>query len=89
MEIDGVIGKATLRAMNESPQSKIKSIEAALDYWRNLDAYNQQSGDRYIWVNVPSFRVEGWNNGKLEIAMDTIVGKKRTPTPYGTTTWGT
>lgn len=81
MEIDGVIGKATLRAMNESPQSKIKSIEAALDYWRNLDAYNQQSGDRYIWVNVPSFRVEGWNNGKLEIAMDTIVGKKRTPTP--------
>lgn len=81
MKVDGVVGPATLDAMNESPESNIKKIKAALDYWRHLDAFNQMSGDRYIWVNIPSFRAEGWNDGKMEISMKTIVGKSRTPTP--------
>lgn len=81
MKVDGVIGPATLDAMNESPESKIVKIKAAMDYWRNLDAFNQQSSDRYIWVNIPSFQAEGWNDGKMEISMKTVVGKARTPTP--------
>ncbi len=81
MEVDGVIGPATLDAMNESPESKITKIKAALDYWRHLKAFNQQTSDRYIWVNIPSFQAEGWNDGKMEISMKTVVGKPRTPTP--------
>ncbi|WP_416878891.1 L,D-transpeptidase family protein [Litorimonas sp.] len=81
MAVDGVVGPATLEAMNESPDSKIEKIKEALNYWRHLDAFNQQSGDRYIWVNIPSFMAEGWNDGKKEIAMKTVVGKPRTPTP--------
>ena len=81
MTADGVVGPATLNAMNESPESKIKKIKAALDYWRHLDAFNQQTGDRYIWVNIPSFTAEGWNDGNKEIAMKTVVGKAYTPTP--------
>jgi len=81
MEVDAVVGPATLDALNESPESKIKKIKEAMDYWRNLDAFNQQSSDRYIWVNIPSFEAEGWNDGKMEISMKTVVGKARTPTP--------
>lgn len=81
MTADGVVGPATLDAMNESPESKIEKIKAALDYWRHLDAFNQQTSDRYIWVNIPSFTAEGWNDGNKEISMKTVVGKANTPTP--------
>ena len=81
MNADGVVGPATLEAMNESPDSKIEKIKEAMNYWRHLDAFNQQSSDRYIWVNIPSFIAEGWNDGKKEIAMKTVVGKANTPTP--------
>ena len=73
---DGVIGPSTLAALNESVESKIDRIQRAMDHWRE----NPNPGDQYIWVNIPSYRAEGWNNGVREITMDTIVGKKSTPT---------
>ena len=72
---DGVLGPATLAALNESVESKISRIRRAMDHWRGFDA-----GEQYIWVNIPSYRAEGWKDGVREIHMDTIVGKKRTPT---------
>ena len=73
---DGVIGPSTLAALNESVESKIDRIQRAMNHWRE----NPNPGDQYIWVNIPSYRAEGWNNGVREISMDTIVGKRRTPT---------
>ena len=73
---DGVVGPSTLAALNESVESKIRRIQRSMDHWRT----NPNPGDQYIWVNIPSYRAEGWNNGVREISMDTIVGKKRTPT---------
>lgn len=77
---DGKIGPATLRAMNESPASKVERIKATLSDWRNHKAFDQSASGQYIWANIPSYSVEGWNNGIKEISMKTIVGKKRTPT---------
>jgi murein L,D-transpeptidase YcbB/YkuD len=77
---DGKIGPATLRAMNESPASKVERIKATLSDWRNHKAFNQSASGQYIWANIPSYSVEGWSNGIKEISMKTIVGKKRTPT---------
>lgn len=73
---DGILGPSTLAALNESVDSKIDRIEAAMDYWQD----NPNLGDRYIWVNIPSYRAEAWTGDRRDIAMDTIVGKKRTPT---------
>ena len=73
---DGVIGPSTLAALNESVESKIDRIQRAMNHWRE----NPNPGDQYIWVNVPSYRAEGWKDGVREIHMDTIVGKRRTPT---------
>lgn len=74
---DGIIGPSTLHALNQSVESKIDRIERAMAHWRA----NPNLGDQFIWVNIPSYRAEGWDDGVLDIAMDTIVGKKRTPTP--------
>ncbi len=73
---DGVLGPATLAALNESVESKIDRMERAMNYWRE----NADPGERYIWVNIPSYRAEAWTGDRRDIAMDTIVGKKRTPT---------
>ena len=73
---DGVLGPSTLAALNESVESKIDRIQRAMTHWRE----NANPGDQYIWVNIPSYRAEGWKDGVREISMDTIVGKKRTPT---------
>ncbi|MGB6230694.1 MAG: L,D-transpeptidase family protein [Litorimonas sp.] len=73
---DGVIGPSTLAALNESVESKIDRIQRSMDHWRKTS----DLGERHIWVNIPSYRVEGWSGGEREIVMDTIVGKKRTPT---------
>lgn len=75
LEQDGVLGPATLAALNESVESKIDRIQRSMNHWRK----NANLGERHVWVNIPSYRVEGWNNGVREITMDTIVGKKRTP----------
>ncbi len=72
---DGVLGPATLAALNESVESKISRVQRAMDHWRGFDP-----GEQYIWVNIPSYRAEGWKDGVREISMDTIVGTKRTPT---------
>ena len=73
---DGILGPSTLAALNESVESKIDRIQRAMNHWRE----NPNPGDQYIWVNIPSYRAEGWKDGVREISMDTIVGKKRTPT---------
>ena len=76
LERDGVLGPATLAALNESVESKINRIQMAMDHWRE----NSNPGERYIWVNIPSYRAEAWTGNRQDVVMDTIVGKKRTPT---------
>jgi murein L,D-transpeptidase YcbB/YkuD len=81
LNVDGIIGPTTLRVMNISAEAKVKQIKYTLDAWRDLDSFESSAQGQYIWANIPSFSVEGWNNGIKEIAMDTIVGAPRTPTP--------
>ena len=77
LEPDGVIGPNTLTALNESVESKLDRIADAMHRWRTQG----YMGTRYVWANIPSFTAEGWNNGKREIAMKTIVGRPDRMTP--------
>ncbi|PJK28820.1 L,D-transpeptidase family protein [Minwuia thermotolerans] len=74
---DGVVGPNTLEALNESVESKLDRIADAMHRWR----LQGDMGRRHLWVNVPSFTAEGWNDGHREISMKTIVGRpdRRTP----------
>lgn len=78
LAVDGVIGPKTLKALNESAESKVRRIRATMDQWRD----QRDISGRYVWANIPSYTAEGWANGKREIAMKTIVGlpSRKTPT---------
>lgn len=74
---DGIIGPDTFRALNESVDSKIERIADTLNRWRQQG----DLGHRYVWANIPSFTVEGWQAGQREIRMKTIVGRPSRTTP--------
>lgn len=70
LEQDGVVGGRTLEAMNESVESKIDRVADTMARWRAQDSL----GQRYVWANIPSYKAEGWADGKRELRMKTIVG---------------
>ncbi|WP_300395064.1 L,D-transpeptidase family protein [Henriciella sp.] len=77
VKIDGVFGPGTRSAMNESVDSKISRIEDSMKRWRRLSPIS----DRYIWVNIPSYRVEGWKDGERGIVTKAIMGQPNHETP--------
>lgn len=77
IETDGVIGPKTLAAMNESVESKIARIADSMERWRAQGP----ADDRYIWANIPSYTIEGWNDETREISMKTVVGMASRATP--------
>ncbi len=52
LDADGVIGPATLTALNVSLEDRIRQIELNMERWRWLP---QDLGTRYILVNIPQF----------------------------------
>lgn len=77
IKVDGVFGPGTRDALNESVESKIDRIRQSMDRWRKLEPM----GERFIWVNIPSYTAEGWKDGEQQIVSKTIVGKPRHETP--------
>ncbi|MAP94536.1 MAG: hypothetical protein CMK07_06245 [Ponticaulis sp.] len=77
LDSDGVLGRKTLAALNESVESKILRVENSLEKWRSQG----DMGDRYVWANIPSYQVEGWADGQREIDMKSIVGLPSRATP--------
>lgn len=79
LDIDGVIGPQTLKMMKLSLRDKLKKIKLNLERWRYL-TYPMES--KYIIVNIPSYRVEGYHDNKRRTFMTkSIVGmpSRRTP----------
>ena len=77
IKVDGLVGPSTLEALNESVESKIARIAGSLDRWRQQG----MADDEYVWVNIPSYRAEGWRDGERKIGMKAIVGTPANPTP--------
>jgi murein L,D-transpeptidase YcbB/YkuD len=69
--IDSMLGKETLDAMNVPATFRLAQIASNLERYRWLP---RALGNRYIFVNVPAFKLEGYENGKRAIEMKVIVG---------------
>jgi L,D-transpeptidase YcbB len=78
LEPDGVVGPAVVAQLNVPADARVQQIELNLERWRWLP---RDFGDRYIIVNIPEYRLEVWEKGRLALAMRVVVGKKDTPTP--------
>jgi L,D-transpeptidase YcbB len=78
LEPDGAISAGTVAQMNVPVGQRIQQISLNLERWRWLPA---DLGERHVLVNIPEYRLEVWDRGKVPVSMRIVVGKKNTPTP--------
>ena len=78
LEPDGVIGGATVEAMNVPVEDRILSIRTNMDRWRWLP---RDLGNRFILVNVAGQELEVVDNDTVIMAMNVVVGKVGNETP--------
>jgi len=74
----GAINKLTRSKLNLSVNWKVKKLLLNIDRVKRLP---DQAEDRYILVNIPSFRLYYKENGKQKLTMRVIVGDKTHHTP--------
>ena len=75
---DGVVGPATLGALNIPVHSAVRKIMINMDRWRWQEHF---LGDKYILVNIAGFNLSGFESGQLKIHFPVIVGKLQHQTP--------
>jgi len=78
LEADGVVGKATIAALNIPVKDRIETIEANLERWRWL---SDDLGDSYIMVNAASFELRAIENEVQAFQTRVIVGSNERQTP--------
>lgn len=78
LDPDGVIGPRTRSALNESVDSRIRTLQLNLDRLRQLpDAL----GARHVLVNTAGFELFLFQDSQPVFRSPTIVGTRRHPTP--------
>lgn len=75
---DGKAGEETVRVMNLSDRDRFARIAISLDRYKLLP---EQMPERYVWVNLPGYYMEFWENDTMKLASKIICGKPATRTP--------
>ncbi|MFO7497629.1 MAG: L,D-transpeptidase family protein [Desulfobacterales bacterium] len=75
---DGVVGPATLRALNVSADQRLAQLLLNLERWRWIP---HDLGQRHILVNAADFSLRAVEGGVLRLAMRVIVGEAYQKTP--------
>jgi murein L,D-transpeptidase YcbB/YkuD len=78
LDADGVVGKATIAAINIPVHQRIEAIEANLERWRWI---SDNLGERYIRVNIANFELQVIENGEAVFHSPAIVGRLYKETP--------
>ncbi len=79
LNVDGVAGAGTLKALNVSPEQRLEQVIIGLERQRWL---NKDRGRRHIFVNQADFRAFVMDDGKPTLTTRVVVGKAykfRTP----------
>lgn len=75
---DGKISSNLINALNNFDVAKFRRIAITLDRYKLMA---DTLPVRYIWVNLPSYYLELWDNDTLIIRSKVIIGKPATRTP--------
>ncbi len=78
LKADGKFGVQLIRSLNNSDAEKFKRIAINLDRYKVLP---QKMPDRYIWVNLPSYTLQLWDNDSVKLESKVVVGNPKTRTP--------
>jgi len=76
--VDGRAGEGTVRMLNLSDKEKFVRIALSMDKYKLLPAEMPQ---KYIWVNLPSFKMQLYVNDSVKLQSKIICGKSLTRTP--------
>jgi murein L,D-transpeptidase YcbB/YkuD len=78
LNADGIVGRATLAALNAPASGRADKIVATMERmrWRPDDL-----GERYLKVNIPAFTIDVMDGETLVRRMDVIVGTPDRETP--------
>lgn len=69
--VDSVLGPETVKSLNIPIEYRIGQIAASLERYRWLP---RALGSKYVFVNVPAFRLEAYEAGNKALDMKVIVG---------------
>jgi len=75
---DGIIGRATLEAINVTAKRKVEILEANLERLRWLP---KQLGKRHVITNIADYSLRVFNEGKEILSMPIVSGKPKFKTP--------
>jgi len=73
INVDSALGKETIESMNVPATFRLGEIAANMERFRWLP---RSFGSRYIFVNVPAFRLEAFDAGAKTLEMKVIVGQE-------------
>jgi L,D-transpeptidase YcbB len=71
--VDGIVGAATLAALNVPVQVRIRQLQLNMERYRWLPA---EFGGRYIYVNIPDYKLYAYDAGKRVLTMRVVVGEE-------------
>ncbi|MEW6333771.1 MAG: peptidoglycan-binding protein, partial [Thermodesulfobacteriota bacterium] len=75
---DGIVGSATLEALNVPVEDRLRQIKVNMERWRWLP---QDLGARHIFVNIVDFTLQVIDANRPVMHMRTVVGKSYQRTP--------
>jgi len=78
LEVDGIIGPATVAALNGGVATRREDIIANMERWRWMPS---DLGDFTVFVNIPEFRLSILRNGQEEYTTRVVVGTTKNQTP--------
>ena len=78
LEVDGRVGRISIRLLNQPASARVDQLRAALDMRRAAAA---EGSERRIDVNVPDFHLSVLEDGREVLGMAVIVGRRDRQTP--------
>ncbi|MGB6231317.1 MAG: L,D-transpeptidase family protein [Litorimonas sp.] len=78
LDADGLVGPATLRALNRGGSQARDQLRVNLERWRWLP---DDLGRRHVRVNIADFSVQAWKDGAVDRVHGAIVGRTYRKTP--------
>jgi L,D-transpeptidase YcbB len=78
IKADGKVSTALIRTLNISDAERFKRIAITLDRYKQMP---EEMPKKYIWVNIPAYYLQVWDNDTLALESKVIVGKPETRTP--------
>ncbi len=78
LTVDGVVGPATIAALNGGTEATSQDIIANMERWRWMP---RDLGDFYVFVNIPEFRLAVMRGNEVTHSTRVVVGKPQFKTP--------